>query len=494
MKRILMRSVMNPLENPPIEHVVTRNLIGGNAGNMIFVYSVMRTLMCEDTQIDTIKTLKEFSNEEVEKINSEYDCFILPLANAFRGQFMKELTFLISLIKRLKIPCIVIGVGVQAGVDENFNRSFEFDDLAKEFSKEVLKRSEIIGVRGEMTAAYMKKLGFCEEKDFTVIGCPSMYIHGDEVPLKSPVDLTPNSLVSVNRKINIPAKLQEFIVAQSEKFKNYMYVPQGIDDLLLLYAGVSINRQKYPNIHENYPWQHNSKICATGHEIGFANVPSWFDFLSKRDFSFGTRIHGNIAAVMSGTPAYIFAPDSRILELAKYHNIQHMLAKDITEDTDIFNIYEKSDFYSVQKGHKERFNHYVDFLEKNKLDNIFSKNRSTKLAPFDEKIRALDIPQGIQALSQVSIDEQAERLDYYYKYLDRYYKHKFANQLRKAEEYDQMADYVESLGFARKLHSFTMSIKNPKLMKLIIQEKLGKDVTKEAEKVKREIQLKKNKK
>ena len=130
---ILMRSAMNPLDNPTAEQVITRNLIGGNVGNMLFAYSVMRTLMREDSKIDTIKTLKEFSDEEVEKINSEYDCFVLPLANAFRKQFIRELEYLISLIKRLKIPVYVIGVGVQAGVNETFEGTFEFDDVSKRF-------------------------------------------------------------------------------------------------------------------------------------------------------------------------------------------------------------------------------------------------------------------------------------------------------------------------------------------------------------------------
>lgn len=225
-----------------------------------------------------------------------------------------------------------------------------------------MNKSEIIGVRGEITAEYMKHLGFLEEKDFTVIGCPSMYIHGDTLPLKTPVELTPKSLVSVNRKINIPRKLHSFITTQSGKFDNCIFVPQGIDDLMMLYGGTPINKRKYPHIHESYP----SRICdtlpATNHEIGFTNVPSWIEFLHSRDFTFGTRIHGNIASIISGTPTYIFSPDARVLELAKYHNIQHISAENITSKTDIFKLYEKADFYSVQKSHKQRFNHYIDLF------------------------------------------------------------------------------------------------------------------------------------
>lgn len=489
MRKILMRAALNPLKNPSVHEVVLKNLVGGNAGNMVFAYSVIRTLLREDTVIDTTTTLTPFSDEEVERINAEYDCFVLPLANAFRSTFKKELAVLISLVKRLRIPCVVVGVGVQANVDESINTEFDFDELAKEFVKEVLEKSEIIGVRGEITAEYLKKLGFTEERDFTVIGCPSMYIHGDEIPLKTPVDLNENSLVSVNRKINIPAALHEFLVKESNKFKNYMYVPQGIDDLLLLYAGVPIDRNKYPNIYEkNYPWELNSEICASGHEIGFTSVPSWMKFLGSRDFSFGTRIHGNITAVVSGIPAFIFVPDSRILELARYHNIQYMLAKEITDETDIFKIYERADFYRVQRGHKERFYHYLDFLEKNNLPHIFMEDRSNKHARLDDIVSNFDVSDGITAFNRVSIDEQTERMAHYSQHMRETIAElkSTRNLLNKRNikveaENQRLNEYIESLGLLRKVDSCTKAVKNPNLVKLYIQKKLGKDV---AEKVK----------
>ena len=176
MKKILMRAAMNPLDNLDSAKVIAYNMIGGNAGNMLFSYSVARTLMRENVVIDTTLTDKMFTDGEVDRINQEYDCFILPLANAFRITFQKELVCLIELIRRLTIPCIVIGVGVQAKVDDTMAQDFAFDELSKQFIKEILERSAMIGVRGEITAEYMKKLGFVEEKNFTVIGCPSMYI------------------------------------------------------------------------------------------------------------------------------------------------------------------------------------------------------------------------------------------------------------------------------------------------------------------------------
>lgn len=409
MKKILMRAAMNPLDNWDSAKVIAKNMIGGNAGNMLFSYSVARALMCEDIVIDTTLTDRRFTDAEVDRINQEYECFVLPLANAFRITFDKEMVCLIELIRRLTIPCIVIGVGVQAKVDETMKQDFVFDDLSKQFIKEILGKSSMIGVRGEITADYMKKLGFIEEKDFTVIGCPSMYMHGDHLELKEPRDLTPHSAVSVNRKINISKKLHRFIVRSSKLFENYMYVPQGIDDLKLLYTGTPIDRNKYPNIPKMYPDTIEHKIYASGHEIGFTNVNAWLEFLRERDFSFGTRIHGNMAAVLAGIPVYIFAPDARILELARYHNIQHMLAKDIQKSTNIFDVYHQADFSSVKNGHKERFHHYLDFLEANGLQHVYGAKRTNLETPFDRAIATKQFAKGVIPITSLLYKEKMSR-------------------------------------------------------------------------------------
>ena len=223
-------------------------------------------------------------------------------------------------------------------------------------------------------------------------------------------------MVSVNRKINISKKLHRFIVRSSNQFEDYMYVPQGIDDLKLLYAGIPINRNKYPLIPKNYPDTVEHKIYAKGNELGFTNVQAWISFLRERDFSFGTRIHGNIAAVLAGIPVYIFAPDARILELARYHNIQHMLAKDITKETNIFDVYQKADFTSVQRGHKERFYHYLDFLEQNGLKHVYGDARVNLETPFDHCIAGKKFPKGVTSITSLSSVEKNSRIVKYQYY------------------------------------------------------------------------------
>ncbi|WP_047596347.1 polysaccharide pyruvyl transferase family protein, partial [Salmonella enterica] len=80
-----------------------------------------------------------------------------------------------QLIRKLKIPVIVTGVGLRANYEPQLDEGFSFDEDVTNFVKAVLEKSAQIGVRGQITADYLKKLGFNAELDFRVIGCPSLY-------------------------------------------------------------------------------------------------------------------------------------------------------------------------------------------------------------------------------------------------------------------------------------------------------------------------------
>ena len=388
MRRILMRANSSPLEAITERQLIKENRIGGNSGNMIFPHSLFRILMTKDTQIDTIKTNHKFSKKEAKDINEKYDYFVIPLANAFRPEFAKELIYLAELADQLTIPCVVIGVGVQAPVDSTMNNQFEFDDASKIFVKSILKRSAIIGVRGEMTATYLKKLGFKEERDFTVIGCPSMYMYGDGLPKPRVKDgLTEDSLVCINRKPPLPAIFHRFMDKSMKQLPNHYFLPQNLADIALLYAGVPLSLSKHKNIHQGYPQLPSDEMFLKDRVRAFTGAEPWMNFLRNAQFSFGSRIHGNIVAVLSGTPTFIFACDSRVRELAEYHNIQHMLIKEMIDDMDIFDIYERADFNSVAQGHKKRFDHFTDFLEKNGLDYVKELGYEEAEVPF-ERIKA----------------------------------------------------------------------------------------------------------
>src|SRR5690625_7501579 len=96
--------------------MIFKNSIGGNVGNLIYAYSVYRTLMTQNTKIEPDYYNTNSDPKRAAKINEKYDCYIIPLADAFRPNFAPLLRSYTRLIKQLKIPVYVIVVGLRAQI------------------------------------------------------------------------------------------------------------------------------------------------------------------------------------------------------------------------------------------------------------------------------------------------------------------------------------------------------------------------------------------
>jgi hypothetical protein len=152
-------------------------MIGGNCGNLLFINAVVRALMTDEhTEFYPTYYRADFSQAEIEFANETFDGFILPMADAFRDDNIQYLEGLTRFIERLKIPCYVIGVGLRAPYEPDLMKKRKSDSTVFNFVKAVLDHSTMIGVRGEVTGEYLNKLGFKQEKDYTVIGCPSVSV------------------------------------------------------------------------------------------------------------------------------------------------------------------------------------------------------------------------------------------------------------------------------------------------------------------------------
>ena len=414
MAKILVRSHVKFGENHTPSEVLIRNLIGNNTGNYIFMRSVIRTLMVtDDTEIESIRFNRaRIPKEEIEYYNNECSAFIIPLANAFRVSFMKELNRITDLVEQLDIPCVVVGVGLQAPIDRD-NYTFSFDEDVKRFMNAVLQKSSIVGIRGEETGNYLKHLGYVEEKDFTVIGCPSMYTYGDSLPEIRLPELTPSSKVSYNMKSELPTPLYQFIRRESQRFENAVFISQVVWEIHNLFIGYPNNKSKSPKFPADYPAHFSDPFMKDSKMVGFLEQPSWVEFLSGMDFNFGSRIHGNIISLLAGTPCYILASDSRVAELASYHNIPHISYLDLKDDTTIFDLYEKADYSAFYKGHRKRVDHYLEIYDKNQIPHISREMLNGKDTPFDRFVQGEKNFGVIRPFPELTLEEQEARMAEY---------------------------------------------------------------------------------
>ena len=141
-----------------------------------------------------------------------------------------------QLIRRLRIPVVIMGVGAQSNLRYQTERLGPVEESVRAFVSAVLDRGPSIGVRGEFTHDYLRGLGF---RDVEVIGCPSMFFDGDRMPIeKRPPALTPGSTLAMNVTPYVK-RMGDVVMSHHARYPNLRYIAQDLATLELLLWGES---------------------------------------------------------------------------------------------------------------------------------------------------------------------------------------------------------------------------------------------------------------
>ncbi len=370
-KRYLFNCLKDPRQATRIISGRVCNHIERNPGDLAYEYSVMNALATEES-VEFIPTgyynFRGFSDAEIEHINATCDAFICPLADVFSDGFISLLRRLTDLVHRLTIPCIVPCVGLRASKGTWSAHNPEFDNTVKMFVCAFLDKSAQIGVRGETTGRYLESIGFRRGKDFTVVGCPSMYTYGAVLPKRALHP--PQNLEKCAFGLNFRATEQDwsFIDGLANQFKDSIFVSQSRDEFeqFMLTNGRMTNKAVESLPHFKALLQ---KYAKDNRMRFFLNRKPWMDFLATRDISFGHRIHGAILSVLAGTPAVVVPFESRTEELARFHGIPMISSLEHLEEKSILS---SLDFSLLAKRQKENFDNWISFLHINELETIFN--------------------------------------------------------------------------------------------------------------------------
>ncbi|GEK00839.1 hypothetical protein TNCT1_31150 [Streptomyces sp. 1-11] len=389
-----------------MEQALHQDVIATNSGNLIFQDAAHKILETPDTEVFSNGGRTEVA--AAARINAEYDAFVVPLANAFRPSFEVALQRLTRLISKLRIPVVVLGVGAQTGVGYDAARLKRIEPTVRDFCSAVLERSASIGVRGEFTEQYLRDMGF---KDIEVIGCPSLFMHGRELDVRKKTDgLTAESRIAINGSHSAVGKqgLGRVISRTHERYPNLRFIGQNLSDARQLHwrdlSDPVASRVTAMPTHPDHPMYREDKVRV------YVDPITWIDELRPFDFSFGSRIHGNIAALLAGTPATVLCGDSRTLELCRYFEIPHQLLEKVGKDleaTDPARLYEQADFSGLVGNHAERFDRFTAFLDKNGLQNTFTHGDGG--AAFDKRMRSLSFPPGVRPWNDTDLTSLTTR-------------------------------------------------------------------------------------
>lgn len=401
--KILIRSGMRPTNIYTPEDIYLKDRTGFNNGNLAYQYSIYRTLWKDDVELhaDGLSSNPNLA----EKINENYDVYVIPLADAFREDFRTSLRNYTNLIRKLKIPVVVTGVGLRANYEPQLEEGFTFDEDVTNFVKAVLEKSSKIGVRGQITADYLKKLGFNESTDYQVIGCPSLYTFGREIKIRD-LHLTEHSSIAINASPISSEVAIQFLNNMITTYNDYNFIPQHLDEFHLMFAGG-------PDIASDikgYPTNIEHKYYSEGRVKYFTNMPSWYNYVKNINFSIGSRLHGNVIPTIVGTPNVSFVQDARMRELASYHALTHVTIDELANINDIQELLSKVDLKSAEKVQARNFDNYINFLDANGLDHIYKQDKNRKTAPLDELIQAIDFPTSPEPISLLRSTEMLNRV------------------------------------------------------------------------------------
>jgi hypothetical protein len=258
---------------------------------------------------------------------------------------------------------VVTGVGAQLSLGGEFSELEPIREEAKALVSAVLDRSQSIGVRGEVTRDYLINLGFPADR-VVVIGCPSIFYNGARMSVaKGELEA-----IAVNFTPMDDPRILQFFEYFDRRPENVTFVPQERSLMFKMFRygrGDAIPRLS--------PREPAAELIRRRQVAFLTDLRPWLDFLSTQSFVIGTRIHGNIAALIAGTPGHVVVHDTRTLELSRYHDVPHTLISDLT-DFDLLKKFDQSDYTALNRNHRARTQVYANFLEQNGLDHILFDN------------------------------------------------------------------------------------------------------------------------
>ena len=362
---VLVRAGKMPfLSASPIE-TLQKNLTLSNTGNLLFQHAFIRSIYRPELKIFPIQD-GPYTAQDIEKINANFDAVYLTFANAFRNSFRGALKNWAAVIRKIKIPVVIVGVGAQCGSDNALLELAEINADVRELCSAVLDKSESIGVRGAFTANYLNDLGV---KNVDIIGCPSMFYFGGTLPEPAPLDFSAISRIAFHFSPQSPdnfGKKHPDAEKQLQAMLQFMlhkentsctYIAQDTQELQQRIWGIKgVTLAQYApmlaNVEAMYP----------------LDPDVWIKDLQNFDVALGTRIHGSIAAVLAGIPSFILCHDSRTAELANWFGLPRIQKAQIesqalTPDL-LVKVQENSEMHKV---FPDRLLRYINFLKKNRI-------------------------------------------------------------------------------------------------------------------------------
>lgn len=381
--------IFHPTDYADLYRCVTTQWNGRpqNWGNRLWFQGIYSALNTGENTYDFLPDVVDY-----DRINSEYDFIILSLANIFSPEHAAGMRNYAEMFEKIRIPVYVIACGVQA---DSYDALPEIVDGVREdasrFIRSIYNTGGEFALRGYFTKEFFDRLGFSSA---VVTGCPSLFQLGPDFQV-------PEGNVSDAQLLPVFNGFPESMSRLLEAYPNSPFIDQ-CDYFSLLYDPDFLQNTGYRfelKFVNNYG-PASAHLMADGRLMMIADMNDWSQYLRNGGFnySFGSRIHGTIMALLSGVPATIVTIDSRTREMAEFFDIpryastpEHRFTKE-----EFLELYEQMDYSAFNRNFQSRFNAYERFLSDHHI--VSHVNREN---PF------FDAPGGTDYLHAVAQRQEA---------------------------------------------------------------------------------------
>lgn len=329
---------------------------GLNTGNMLFVAGVR----------DTIHYAKEVWIKDFDLEEVPHPAAIMPASNFIvqgDGEFIHDYQ---RFLDHTDCPFTLAGLGAQSapGLETPSKLVKVLAPAKVKFLKSLSDRAVSIGIRGEFTAECLELLGI---HNYRIIGCPSFYkyLQGEYPKLPKPefqrtqITITTGS-VGESKILEMGRKMKSYWVMQmTTEIPKYPFEGQMSSKVWL--------QRRFPESKLSY-----RKVCSYVAKKSrlFLSMQDWDNFYreNKIQFAFGSRFHGNMAALRNGVPALWITHDSRTKELTETLHLPHITMEEFVKIKSIRQLEEICDYSDMYKYYDRLRRNYIEFLEENHVN------------------------------------------------------------------------------------------------------------------------------
>jgi hypothetical protein len=320
--------------------------VGANTGNLLFQYAVCN-LLDEDYVV-----VGEDLPWDVKTVQDQCRVLVIPSANFVRENF--DFSGFVDFLDKTELPVVFLGLGAQA---KNYEQTeFNFHESIDRLLDLIKRKSKKVALRGAFTDKVLRERGV----DTGVItGCPTNFINKDPDfinKLKTKWSQDAFSFVATGdepwpkdlTKRDAERKMIEWVAKG-----NGLYLQQSVEPFIKyarqrnLYQTATVPEHHEKSLREALaPYMSDEEFrgfVATKMRL-YYSVDQWMEDSARVDFSIGLRLHGNMAAWQSGTPAIWVYHDSRTRELAETMDLPHLSHLEFLKINSLTELREKVNF------------------------------------------------------------------------------------------------------------------------------------------------------